>query len=92
MAKFVPRQRKHKVRKRLEQNAGKLGIPASSDSNAVELLPVNATENEKKRQDMRNALREQQPKASGKKQKRLEKYIVSSFPCKTAKTEAACLG
>lgn len=80
MPGFVPRQRKHKVRKRLEQNAGNLGLPASSDSNAAEILPVSVTEKEKKRQDMRNALREQQPKVSSKKQKRLEKYIVRRLP------------
>ena len=76
MPGFVPRQRKHKVRKRLEQNAGNSGLPASGDCNAAEILPVSVTEKEKKRQDMRNALREQQPKVSSKKQKRLEKYIV----------------
>ena len=89
MPKFVPRQRKHKVRKRQEQNDGKLGVPVSSDSNAAEILPVSFTEKEEKRRDMRNALREQQPKASSKKQKRLEKYIVRSLPYQKAKTETA---
>ena len=89
MPKFVPRQRKHKVKRRLEQDAGNLGVSASSDSNAAELLPVRVTEKEKKRQEMRNALREQQPKVSSKKQKRLEKYIVRSLPYNKAKTETA---
>ena len=89
MPKFVPRQRKHKVRKRLEQNASNSGVPISSDSNAAEILPVSVTEKEKKRQDLRNALREQQPKVSSKKQKRLEKYIVRSLLYQKAKTETA---
>ena len=92
MPKFVPRQRKHKVRKRLEQYAGNLGVPVDNNSNAAEILSVSVTEKEKKRQEMRNALREQQPKVSSKKQKRLEKYIVRSLPYKKAKTETARLG
>ena len=80
MPKFVPRQRKHKVRKRLEQGGDDLSVRISSDSNAAEILPVTVTEKEKKRQDLKNALRVQQPKASSKKQKRLDKYIVRSIP------------
>ena len=76
MPKFVPRQRKHKVRRRLEQNGGDVGVPAGNDSNAAQILPSTFTEKEKKRQDMKNALRAQQPKISSKKQKRLDKYIV----------------
>lgn len=73
MPKFLPRQRKHKVRKRLEQDNG---IQHGGDSNAAEILPIAVTEKETKRQDMKNALRAQQPKISSKKQKRLDKYIV----------------
>ena len=73
MPRFLPRQRKHKVRKRLEQDNG---IRNGGDSNAAEILPINITEKETKRQDLKTALRAQQPKISSKKQKRLDKYIV----------------
>ena len=76
MPKFVPRQRKHKVRRRLEQDGGKVGVPTGNDSNAAEILSSTFTEKEKKKQNMKNALRAQQPKISSKKQKRLDKYVV----------------
>ena len=76
MPKFVPRQRKHKVRRRLEQDGGNVGVPTGNDSNAAEILSSTSTEKEKKKQDMKNALRAQQPKISSKKQKRLDKYVV----------------
>lgn len=80
MPNFVPRQRKHKLRKRLEQDGGNGRVPTSMDSNAVEILPTSVTEKEKKRQDMRNALRVEQTKISSQKQKRLDKYIVRNIP------------
>ena len=93
MPKFVPRQRKHKVRKRLEQNGGNKGVPTGNDSNAAEILLLNATEKEKKRQDMKMALRAQQTKVSGKKQKRLDKYIVCClFLSEKARTDPAHQG
>lgn len=76
MPKFIPRQRKHKARRRLEQDAGDVGFPTGDDSNAVEITPSTTTEREKKRLDMKAALRAQQPRISNKKQKRLDKYIV----------------
>ena len=85
MPKFVPRQRKHKVRKSLEQDGGNVGVPVGNDSNVAEIVPTNATEKEKKRQDMRNALWAQQPKVSSKKQKRLDKYIVRSHSLEKAR-------
>jgi len=75
MPKFVARERKHKVRRRLGGTNSKNGI-GQSDSNAAEILPGNTTEKEQKRQDLKNALRVRQPRISGKKQKRLDKYIV----------------
>lgn len=51
MPVFVPRERKHKVRRRLEDEND------HSDSNVVELLPANTTEKEQKRQELSNALR-----------------------------------
>ena len=89
MPKFVPRQRKHKVRKRLELDGGNLGVPTNNESNAAEILPTNVAEKEKKRQDMKNALREQQPKVSSKKQKRLDKYIVRSLSDEELRLRAA---
>ena len=76
MPKFIPRQRKHKLKYRLEPGGGSGGVSTGNDSNAAEILPTTVTEKEKKRQDMKNALRAQQPKISDKKQKRLDKYIV----------------
>lgn len=75
MPKFVSRQRKHKVRNRLEQDGGNVGVQAANDSNAVEILPTTIREREQKRQDLRHELQAQQPKTSSKKQKRLDKYI-----------------
>lgn len=77
MPKFVPRQRKHKVRKRVEQDGGNVGVPSGNHSNAAEIVPTTVTEKKEKKEDMKNALRVQQPKMSSKKQKRLDKYIVS---------------
>lgn len=77
MPKFVPRERKYKVRKRLEEhgNGGGNGHLAS-DPNAVEILPSASRQKEDRRQAMKDALRAQQPQMSSKKQKRLDKYIV----------------
>ena len=77
MAKFVPRERKHKVRKSLEQHNGyvKENDGAGRDSNAMEILPNH--EKDHRKQEIRATLQAQQPKMSAKKQKRLDKYIVS---------------
>ncbi len=75
MPKFVPRQRKHKINKRVAHD-GKSGNGVVSDSNVVELLPVTKTEKEERRIQLREELRAQQSKVSSKKQKRLDKYIV----------------
>ena len=80
MPKFIPRQRKHKIRRRLEQDAGNVGLPIGDDSNPVEITPSTTTEREKKRLDMKAALQAQQPRISSKKQKRLDKYIVRRLP------------
>lgn len=79
MPKFVPRQRKHKVRKRLEQDGGNVPVPTSLDSNVVEIPPTGITHEESKRQDMKSALRVERPEISSQKQKRLDKYIVRSI-------------
>jgi hypothetical protein len=73
MPKFVPRQRKSKVRLREEKSSDK---SSQTDSNAAELLPVSKSEKESRRQKLKEELRAQQPNTSVKKQKRLYKYIV----------------
>ena len=77
MPKFVARERKHKVRKRLEENGnGDRHGHFASDPNAVEILSSTSRGKEDKRKAMKDALRAQQPQMSSKKQKRLDKYIV----------------
>ncbi|KAG4218273.1 hypothetical protein PC116_g33247, partial [Phytophthora cactorum] len=79
MPKFVPRQRKHKVlaREKARQNDTQDGGDASSqmDSNALEILPdAQKADREAKRAKLRDELKGE-VKVSGKKAKRLEKYI-----------------
>ena len=77
MPKFVPRQRKHKLKERLKHNGGDSSIP--KDSNAVEILPTNINEREEKRRRMKDAMRAGQPIMSSKKKKKLDKYIVRLY-------------
>lgn len=71
MAKFIPRDRKaRRKRDRRSQNE------VSSDTNAVEILPITASEKENKKRVIKDSIRAQQPKMSSKKSKRLDKYIV----------------
>ncbi|KAI1138726.1 P-loop containing nucleoside triphosphate hydrolase protein [Hypoxylon sp. FL0543] len=77
--KFVPRQRKHKVlaRQKAQQSGVQDGgdAPSQPDSNALEILPdAQKAEREAKRAQLREELKGQ-AKVSGKKAKRLEKYI-----------------
>ena len=74
MAPFVPRERKHKKRQRFQD--GDLA-PDGSNPNAPVVVPASAKERNEKKSAMKAALRAQQPKMSSKKQKRLDKYIVS---------------
>jgi ATP-dependent RNA helicase DHX37/DHR1 len=69
MPKFVPRQRKQKHRRQ------EIGAPV--DTNIAELAPVSKDEKEARRQKLRDELRDQHANVSSKKQKRLDKYIVS---------------
>ncbi|KAJ4201890.1 putative ATP-dependent RNA helicase DHR1 [Fusarium falciforme] len=73
MAKYVPRQRKHKVlaREKAKENARH----EVEDTNQDELLPTAKAEREAKKAQMREELRQEGAKMSGKKAKRLEKYI-----------------
>ncbi|KAI2608863.1 P-loop containing nucleoside triphosphate hydrolase protein [Hypoxylon fragiforme] len=79
MPKFVPRQRKHKViaRQKAQQNeiSGGDNEPVQTDSNALEILPdAQKAAREAKRAQLREELKGQ-VKVTGKKAKRLEKYI-----------------
>ena len=77
MPKYVPRVRKHKVRRRLEENGNSRGKgPSAPDPNAHEILPSTRAEKDFQRQAVKDVLRAEQPKMSGRKQKRLDKYIV----------------
>ncbi|KAE8349323.1 P-loop containing nucleoside triphosphate hydrolase protein [Aspergillus coremiiformis] len=72
MPKFVPRQRKQKHRQKEAANT-------AVDSNAAEILPISKKDKEAKRQKLREELRAQHTKISGKKQKRLDKYIENKL-------------
>ena len=72
MPKFVPRQRKHKVIARRKQSQGE-----NADANTAEILPQEERERADKKSALKaDLLREAQGKISGKKKKRLDKYIV----------------
>jgi len=74
MPRFVPRQRKHKVRAR-EQN----GNSFHPESNQEQIFPLTQSEKDAKRQALRDELKAQQPKISAKKQKRLDKYVENKL-------------
>lgn len=74
MARFVPRERKHKVRQR--ENKKYPNATSTENPNETEIVPISKQDREKKRQELKDILRAQQPKISSKKQKRLDKYIV----------------
>lgn len=75
MAKFVPRQRKHRVRDRQKRH-NDTAASENEDTNATEIVPEAISEKEKRRRDLKAVLRAQQSSISSKKQKRLDKYIV----------------
>lgn len=74
MAPFIPRQRKHRVRQRLNHHDKK--SETELDPNAIEIVPPSKREREEKRKALRAEIRGQQQNISSKKQKRLDKYIV----------------
>ncbi len=80
MPKFVPRQRKHKVRRREgDGSGGGSGTVAGAEQHnpsSAELILPSKSEKEEKRRLLRVNLGNQQPEIAGKKRKRLEKYIV----------------
>ncbi|KAL5117087.1 putative ATP-dependent RNA helicase DHR1 [Pleosporales sp. CAS-2024a] len=72
MPKFVPRQRKHKAIARQKTSSG----PQIDDANAEQILPTEQREREEKKKALKEELmRESQAKVSGKKKKRLDKYV-----------------
>ncbi|KAK4646567.1 putative ATP-dependent RNA helicase DHR1 [Podospora bellae-mahoneyi] len=78
--KFVPRQRKrkHLERQRAEERAT-LDTELDADSNVVEITPAQQAEAEEKRKQLRESLKPDGTKVTGKKAKRLEKYIESKL-------------
>ncbi|KAJ4287581.1 putative ATP-dependent RNA helicase DHR1 [Kalmusia sp. IMI 367209] len=71
MPRFVPRQRKHKVLAR--QSAAGDDAP---DANAAEILPAEQRARQEKKKAMKEEIvAESKGKMSGKKKKRLDKYI-----------------
>ncbi|KAI9838457.1 MAG: putative ATP-dependent RNA helicase DHR1 [Sclerophora amabilis] len=74
MQKFVPRERKHRKLQRAKDGDGKY-VQDDVSSSVVEILPASKEVKEEKRRKLKNELRAQQPRASSKKQKRLDKYI-----------------
>lgn len=71
MPKFVPRQRKHKALARRKHSE------PQDDANSSEILPQEERDRLEKKAVLKEELvREAQGKISGKKKKRLDKYIV----------------
>ncbi|QSZ37691.1 hypothetical protein DSL72_008790 [Monilinia vaccinii-corymbosi] len=72
--KFIPRQRKHKVLARNKVNESENPV----DSNAIEIHPSSKSAHEEKKRKLKEELAGDH-KISGKKAKRLEKYIESKL-------------
>lgn len=77
MPPFMPRQRKHKARQKAANQ--KYGGATSGDSNVLEITSISVKQREEKRRLLKELLRAEQPKISSKRQKRLDKYIVSIY-------------
>ncbi|GJD01191.1 helicase associated domain-containing protein [Colletotrichum higginsianum] len=76
MPKFVPRQRKHKV---LAREKAKGNGVIDLDTNTDEILPEDQKRLQEKREQLKAELQGDGVKASGKKAKRLEKYITNKL-------------
>ncbi|OAP61294.1 hypothetical protein AYL99_03495 [Fonsecaea erecta] len=80
MPRFVPRQRKHKVLARQQAQARPSpATTAPQQTNQEIIVPQSQAEREAKKQKLREELRAQQPHASSKKKKRLDKYIENKL-------------
>ena len=77
MPKFVPRQRKHKVIARLQNE--KQPTPHNDDTNIIEYVPPGKVEVEARKLELKEKLRNEGTKVSSKKAKRLEKYIENKL-------------
>lgn len=75
MPRFVPRQRKHKVRQREAAQNGDNHV----DSNQIQILPESNQEKEEKRRKLKEEVRAGQSNISSMKQKRLDKYIENKL-------------
>lgn len=75
MAKFVPRQRKQKHRNLARDKRQSDAQEQTDLSNAQEILPEHVREKEERKAQMREELKSQGVKVSGKKAKRLDKFI-----------------
>ena len=75
MPKFVPRQRKHKVRQRLQQDQDSKASGVFDPSTALKGANIQI-EDEGRKRELRERLIDRQNIHSSKKKKRLEKYIV----------------
>ena len=73
MTRFVPRERKHKVRHR--SHYGSKPETASS-SNKTEIVPQDKLQKDAKKKLLEDSTRTQETPMSSKKKKRLDKYIV----------------
>lgn len=90
MAKFQPRERKQKARRRTEESSGirktKSDNDAAADPNAACIIPESQVQREERKKSLREELRAQAAengsKISSKKAKRLDKYIVCFHNCK----------
>ena len=76
MAKFVPRQRKHKVLQRQKDKARRRSTDGGEDTNAEEIPSAWEAQRQAKKRELKDAAKAAQPTMSGKKKKRLDKYIV----------------
>ena len=76
MAKFIPRQRKHKVLQRQKDKSRRRSINGGEDTNAEEIPSASEAQRQAKKQELKDAAKAARPTMSGKKKKRLDKYIV----------------
>ncbi|KAK4958624.1 putative ATP-dependent RNA helicase DHR1 [Elasticomyces elasticus] len=75
--RFIPRERKHKVLAR--KNRKGHGQQNQDEANAPEILPADQIAKQRRKEALRDELRSGQPVASGKKRKRLDKYIETKL-------------
>ncbi|MCJ1249904.1 putative ATP-dependent RNA helicase DHR1 [Trapelia coarctata] len=76
MAKFKPRQRKHKV---IQRSQRPRAASEAQDPNSISLLPATKAQQIALASEARKALDDRQHSMPSQKQKRLEKYIASKL-------------